>query len=182
MDTSKTGVISVKIDRRRKMPITVLLRIFGLDTDEQILQAFADVDTNPEVSYITNTLAKDPSSSYNEAVLEVYKKLRPGEPLILENARSLASTIFFNRRRYSLGKVGRFKLNQVLGLEFPIEPDNYTLQLEDLVQIVKRVININNGTERETDVDHLSNRRVRSVGELLQDEIRIGFLRMERNY
>ncbi len=120
LDTSKSGVVSVKIDRRRKMPVTVLLRIFGLETDEAIREAFKDVDTNPEIHYIDNTLAKDPSSSYNEAVLEVYKKLRPGEPLILENARGLSNTIFFNKRRYSLGKVGRFKLNQTLDLNFPL--------------------------------------------------------------
>lgn len=182
LDTSKSGVISVKIDRRRKMPITVLLRIFGLETDEDIRKAFEEVDTNPEMSFIENTLSKDPSSSYNDAVLEVYKKLRPGEPLVLENARALVNTVFFNNRRYSLGKVGRFKLNQTLGLDFPDDPEKfYLLQLEDLLQVVKRVINMNNGVEQPSDVDHLSNRRVRSVGELLQDEIRIGFLRMERN-
>lgn len=181
MDTSKSGVLSVKIDRRRKMPVTVLLRIFGLETDEDILNAFKDVDNNPEISYISNTLAKDPTSSYNEAVLEVYKKLRPGEPLVLENARSLVNTIFFNKRRYSLGKVGRFKLNQTLGLNFPEEPNYFLLQLEDIIKTIERVININNGKDQPSDVDHLANRRVRSVGELLQDDMRIGFLRMERN-
>lgn len=181
LDTSKSGVISVKIDRRRKMPVSVLLRIFGLETDEAIRETFKDVDTNPEIRYMDNTLAKDPSSSYNEAVLEVYKKLRPGEPLILENARGLSNTIFFNKRRYSLGKVGRFKLNQTLDLNFPLEPDYYLLQLEDLINIVKRVIKINNEEAEPSDVDHLANRRVRSIGELLQDEVRIGFLRMERN-
>jgi DNA-directed RNA polymerase subunit beta len=181
LDTSKSGVVSVKIDRRRKMPITVILRIFGLESDDDIRDAFESVDTNPETSYIESTLAKDPTSSYSEAILEVYKKMRPGEPLVLENARELVHTYFFNKRRYSLGKVGRFKLNKVLGLDFPNDADNQLLQLEDLIKIVSRVIEINNGVAQPSDVDHLSNRRVRSVGELLQDEIRIGFLRMERN-
>ena len=181
LDTSKSGVISVKIDRRRKMPITVLLRIFGLETDEEILEAFEDVDTNPEVSYLQNTIAKDVSSSYNEAVLEVYKKIRPGEPLVLENACALVNTYFFNNRRYSLGKVGRFKLNKELELDYPEESKYFILQLEDFKRIISRIIDINNGKAEPSDVDHLSNRRVRSVGELLQDEIRIGFLRMERN-
>lgn len=181
LDTSKSGVISVKIDRRRKMPITVLFRIFGLETDEEIRKVFEEVDTNPEMSFIENTLAKDPSSSYNEAVLEVYKKLRPGEPLVLENARALVNTVFFNPRRYSLGKVGRFKLNKSLGVNFPEETEFLLLQLEDLIKIVERVVKMNNGTAQPSDVDHLANRRVRSIGELLQDEIRIGFLRMERN-
>ncbi|MCB9823791.1 DNA-directed RNA polymerase subunit beta [Candidatus Nomurabacteria bacterium] len=181
VDTTKTGLMSVKIDRRRKIPVSVLLRIFGLETNDDIRAAFEDVDSNPEISFIESTLSKDPSSSYNEAILEIYKKMRPGEPLVLENARSLVQGTFFNRRRYSLGKVGRFKMNQVLGLNFPNEPEHYLLHKDDLVAALKKVININNGIESESDLDHLSNRRVRSVGELLQDEIRIGFLRMERN-
>lgn len=181
IETSKTGVMSVKIDRRRKMPVTVLLRIYGLDSDDQIRAIFKEADNNPEFSFIENTLAKDPTSSFNEAALEIYKRMRPGEPLILENAHSLISTYFFNERRYSLGKVGRFKLNQVLGVNFDIESKSKLLQLEDLIKIVERIININNNVIEPSDTDHLANRRVRSVGELLQDEIRIGFLRMERN-
>lgn len=181
LSTSRSGVMSVKIDRKRKIPITVLLRLFGLESDEDIRAAFKDVDDNPEVSFIDSTLAKDPSSSFNEAALEVYKKMRPGEPLVIDNARDLVNMYFFNSRRYSLGKVGRFKLNMVLGLDFPNEPEYRILQLEDLVKIVTRIIDINNGKAEPSDVDHLSNRRVRSIGETLQDEIRVGFIRMERN-
>lgn len=181
LSTSRSGVISVKIDRRRKLPVTVLLRLFGLETDDDIRQAFAEVDTNPETSYIESTLSKDPSSSYDEAVLEVYKKMRPGEPLALDSARELVQTLFFNPRRYNLGKVGRFKLNKTLGLSFPEEARFLMLQLEDIVNIIAEVIRVNNAVSQPSDVDHLANRRVRSVGELLQDEIRIGFLRMERN-
>ncbi len=181
ISTSRSGVISVKIDRRRKLPVTAILRLFGLETDDDIRAAFAEVDNNPEVNYIESTLSKDPASSYDEAVLEVYKKMRPGEPLALDSARELVQTLFFNPRRYNLGKVGRFKLNKTLGLSFPEEGRFLLLQLEDIINIVAEVIRINNGVSQPSDVDHLSNRRVRSVGELLQDEIRIGFLRMERN-
>ncbi len=181
IETSRSGVITVKIDRKRKMPITAFLRIFGLETDDEIRAAFADVEKNPEINYIENTLAKDSTSSYDEACMEVFKKQRPGEPLVLENARALVDLLFFNIKRYSLGPVGRFRLNQVLGLNFPNDPKHRLLQLEDLIKIVSRVIELNNGIGEASDVDHLSCRRVKSVGELLQSQIRIGFLRMERN-
>jgi len=179
--TSRMGVISAKIDRRRKIAITTLLRVFGLETDDQIREAFAEVETDPENNYMEATLAKDPTGSSDEAALEVYRKMRPGEPLILENAKALVDSIFFNKRRYSLGKVGRFRMNKKLGLNFPNEPDYWLLQLEDLVEIVKKIIEINNGVGEDDDIDHLGNRRIRSVGELLQNEIRIGFLQMEKN-
>ena len=109
ISTSRTGVISAKIDRRRKITITTLLRVFGLEEDDDIRAAFKDVDTDPEMNYIDATLAKDPANSVDEAILEVYRKMRPGEPLVLENAKSLIDAMFFNKRRYSLGKVGRFR-------------------------------------------------------------------------
>jgi len=181
ISTSRTGVISVKIDRRRKMSITTLLRIFGLTEDDAIRGAFANVDTNPEINYIDATLAKDPASSVDEAIIEVYRKMRPGEPLVLENAKSLVDATFFNKRRYSLGKVGRFRMNQKLNLNFPNESNYWLLQLEDLIKIVSTIIQINNGEVEPDDIDHLGNRRIRSVGELLQNEIRIGFLQIEKN-
>src|SRR3989344_2910201 len=158
ISTSRTGVISVKIDRRRKMSITTLLRIFGLTEDDAIRGAFANVDTNPEINYIDATLAKDPASSVDEAIIEVYNKMR-----------------------YSLGKVGRFRMNQKLNLNFPNESNYWLLQLEDLIKIVSTIIQINNGEVEPDDIDHLGNRRIRSVGELLQNEIRIGFLQIEKN-
>jgi len=179
--TSRTGVISAKIDRRRKIAISTLLRVFGLETDEDIKGAFKAVDDDPETNYIDATLAKDPANSSDEAALEVYRKMRPGEPLVLENAKELVDATFFNSRRYSLGKVGRFRMNQKLELDFPNEPEYWLLQLEDMIRIVSGIIKINKGEALPDDVDHLGNRRIRSVGELLQNEIRIGFLQVEKN-
>ncbi len=179
--TSRRGVISVRIDRRRKISVTTLLRVFGLETDEEILDAFAEVETDPEVNYTEKTLAKDPSSSYDEACMEIYRKVRPGEPLVLENARELVEEMFFSPSRYSLGEVGRFKLNQVLDLDIANTREGRLLHLEDLTRIVSRVIQLNNGIGEVSDVDNLSNRRVRRVGELLQDRVRVGFLRLARN-
>lgn len=181
ISTSRTGVISAKIDRRRKITVTTLLRLFGLEDDEDIRKAFAEVDTDPEMNFIDATLAKDPANGVDEAALEVYRKMRPGEPLVLENAKDLIDSMFFNQRRYSLGKVGRFRMNQKLGLNYENEPKYWLLQLEDLVEIIKEIIKINNGERVADDVDHLGNRRIRSVGELLQNEIRIGFLQIEKN-
>ncbi len=181
IETSRSGALSVKIDRRRKIALTTLLRVFGLETDDDIMERFKDVDIDPEISYIAATLAKDPSSSRQEAAIEIYRKVRPGEPLILENAEALVEATFFNKRRYSLGKVGRFKLNIALGLNVPNEPKYRLLQLEDIIRIVEEIIKLNNGQREVSDVDHLMNRRVKRVGELLQNEIRVGFLQMEKN-
>ncbi len=181
VETSKNGVISVKIDRRRKLAVTTLLRVFGLHDDDTIRNTFTDVDTNPDKSYMDITLSKDPARSLNEAYIEIYRKMRPGEPLVLENAKALVESLFFNPRRYSLGRVGRFKLNQKLNLNFSNDPHHRLLQLEDLVSIVKKVIELNNGVGVFDDIDHLGNRRIRGVGELLQGQVRIGFLQMERN-
>lgn len=181
IETSRRGVINVKIDRKRKMAITTLLRIFGLESDDDIREAFATVETNPEIDYTENTLAKDPAENFDDACLEVYRKQRPGEPLVLENAKEYVDILFFNPRRYSLGEVGRFKLNQTLGLDFPNEEKYRLLQLEDLISIVKNIIQLNNGIGEVSDVDNLGNRRVKRVGELLQWQMRIGFLRMEKN-
>ncbi|MFC1621956.1 DNA-directed RNA polymerase subunit beta [Patescibacteria group bacterium] len=182
IETSRTGVISVKIDRKRKMTITTLLRLFGLETDDGIRKSFEGVDSSPEISFVESTLAKDPTNSFDEACLEVYRKQRPGEPLVLENAKEFVNTLFFNPRRYSLGKVGRFKLNQTLGLNFSEDDEKHLLlQLEDLIVIISRIIELNNGVGEVSDVDHLGNRRVKRVGELLQWQMRIGFLRMEKN-
>jgi DNA-directed RNA polymerase subunit beta len=180
-ETSRAGVLTVRIDRKRKITATTLLRIFGLESNSDIVEAFKEVETNPEVNYIDSTLAKDPASSYDEACIEIYRKMRPGEPLVLENAKSLVAAMFFNKRRYSLGAVGRFKLNQTLGVNFPNDPKHRLLQLEDLIKIIKTIIELNNGIGRESDVDFLGNRRIKCVGELLQWQVRIGFLRMEKN-
>lgn len=179
-ETARSGIITVKIDRKRKIAATTLLRIFGLKDNDQILEAFKNVDTG-EKNYIEKTLNKDPTGSYKEAVLEIYRKIRPGEPLVLENAKSLVESIFFNSRRYSLSKVGRFKMNKRLGLDFPNEKKYWTLQKEDLIKIIATIIELNNGKGSFDDIDHLGNRRVRGVGELLTLQLKVGFLQMERN-
>jgi len=181
IETSRTGVLSVKIDKKRKFTATTLLRVFGIESDDQIRDAFKEVDTNPELSYIEATLAKDPSSSKEEAVIEVYRKMKPGEPLILEDAQKLLEQIFFDPNRYSLGKVGRFKLNQKFGLDTPNDELHRLLNKEDLIEIVKQVIKINNGLSEPDDIDHLGNRRLKSVGELLQAVLRRGYLQLRSN-
>lgn len=180
-ETSRTGVITLRIDRKRKITATTLLRVFGLESDDDIRQAFVGVETNPEINYTEATLAKDPAEGFDDACLEIYKKMRPGEPLVIENAKALVHAMFFNKRRYSMGSIGRFKLNQTLGLNFPNDPKHRLLQLEDIVKILSRIIELNNGIGDPSDVDFLGNRRVKSMGELLQWQMRVGFLRMEKN-
>lgn len=181
IETSRTGVLSVKIDKKRKFTATTLLRVFGIDSDDEIRELFKDVDTNPEVSYIESTIVKDPSSSKEEAAIEIFRKMKPGEPLILEDAERLVEQIFFDPNRYSLGKVGRFKINQKFGLDTANDDLHRLLNKEDLVEIIKYVIKINNGLGYADDIDHLGNRRIKSVGELLQVEIRRGFLQLRSN-
>ena len=179
IDVNKTGVLNVKIDKRRKFPLTTLLRIFGLETDEEIRKAFEEVDSG-NVSYIEKTLEKDLTHSYNEAVIDIYTRLRPGEPRILENAKNLIENTLFNPKRYNLGKVGRFKLNQSLNFDSNKNVSS-TLTKEDIISIVKKTILLANGVGSFDVVDNLENRRVKGVGELLQQQVRVGFVQMERN-
>ncbi len=178
-ETSGKDVISVKVDGKRKIPITTLLRAIGYGSDEELEKAFADVDTSPEHRFIQATMERDPLvRSENEALIEFYRHLRPGDPPTMENARSLINNLLFNARRYNLGNVGRYKLNKRLGLQ--LQSTQRVLTSEDLVGIVRNIIMVNNGADSPDDIDHLGNRRVRRVGELLQNQLRIGFLRMER--
>ena len=178
-ETSNRDVISVKVDRKRKTPVSTLLRSIGLDTDEKLLAEFADVDTDPEHPFIKTTIEKDSAvTNQDEALEEFYRRLRPGEPVNIENARSLLDNLFFNSRRYDLGRVGRYKLNRRLKLSTP--PDQRTLSDIDIVSLLKVMIQINNGRIGADDIDHLGNRRVRAVGELIQNQMRVGLLRMER--
>jgi DNA-directed RNA polymerase subunit beta len=191
-ETSNRNVLTVKVDRKRKIPVTTLLRAVcydmprdeRFDTDDKLRELFADADTNPNHHYIQTTLDKDTVKDAEGALLEVYKKLRPGDPPTQENAKSLMQSLFFNPRRYDLGRVGRYKLNK--RLELPVSADERTLTPRDLVAIVRKLIEANNSVDsdqgpiHEDDIDHLGNRRVRSVGELLQNQFRIGLLRMER--
>jgi len=136
--TTRNNIINVRVDRRRKFPITTLLRIFGFSTDEEILLAFADEKKAND--FLLPTLEKDQTKNKQEALIEFYQKLRPGEPVVLENAQELVENMFFNRRRYNLGKIGRFKINKRLNLEIPNGPEGWILQKQDLVAIIKYLI------------------------------------------
>jgi len=183
-ETSKRDVLSVKVDRRRKFPVTTLLRAIGYGSDDELAALLADVDTDEDHQYLTTTLEKDPTSDEEEALLDIYKKLRPGDPPTLENARSFLTGLLFNERRYDLGRVGRYKLDRKLGAAPEPKgkvPKNgaeavrpLTLTKEDLAAVVRYMIQINNGQASEDDIDHLGNRRVKTVGELIQNQLRIG--------
>jgi len=177
-ETSNRNVLTVKVDRKRKIPVSTLLRAVGFGTDDELHEIFADVDTDTSHPYLQATLERDPTHSQDEGLVEMYKKLRPGDPPTLENARSLINSLFFNDRRYSLNRVGRYKLNKRLRVGDESGPQ--ILTREDLARIVHEMIRLNNGQGRPDDIDHLGNRRVRAVGELLQNQFRIGLLRMER--
>ncbi|MFA6603862.1 MAG: DNA-directed RNA polymerase subunit beta [Patescibacteria group bacterium] len=184
METDNSNVIWVKIDRKRKVAVTSLLRAFGYSTDEEILGLFTDVDKHPSIKYIQNTIDKDSAKDMDEGLREVYKRIRPGDLATADNAKSLIYSMFFNFDRYDLGKVGRYKFAQRFGLtqtEAEIEkPETRILKKEDIVTIVKEVIRLNITQEDPDDVDHLGNRRVRAVGELVQNRLRVGLSRMER--
>jgi len=180
LETNNKGIISVKIDRKRKTYLTTLLRAFGLSTDQKIKDIFKDVNNNPKYDYIQNTLDKDPSKSSDQAILEIYKKVRPGDLATVENARSLFENMFNNFRRYNLSNVGRYKLNKRLNLNIPNKQEFRVLTLDDLVAIAKEIITLNNNGGLADDVDNLKNRRVRAVGELVQTKFRTGLLRVER--
>ena len=178
-ETSPRDIISVKIDRKRKLPITTFLRALGFSENEQLLTMFADVDVDPDHPYMRTTLDRDGGiETESQALIEVYRRLRPGEPASVESARSLIENLFFNPRRYDLGKVGRYKMNRRMGQD--IDQGNRTLTREDIVEMIRMMIRINNGVSSADDIDHLGNRRVRAVGELIMNQIRVGLLRMER--
>ncbi len=179
---SKNDVISVKIDRHRKIPATTLLRALGYAEDDAIKQLFADVNKDDQHDYIDATLARDPAKNRAEALIEIYQKMRPGEPAVLENAEEFLFELFFDTRRYDLGKVGRYKLNRRLGLSVENVSQNWVLTKEDIIATLKYLVSLQNGKGTIDDIDHLSNRRVRSVGELVNvSAFRIGLLRLERS-
>ncbi len=238
-ETSNKDILSVKVDRKRKIPVTVLLRALGgFAMDEKLIELFSDVDNDETHHYIQSTIDKDPIKTTDstlfktireqvekevsrfeveernrmekaggerdeegfrrriaakraeaeeriekrageEAVIELYRRLRPGDPPTLDNATSLLQAMLFNPRRYDLAKVGRYKLNKRLTLENP-GMETLTLTKQDIVEIVKMMVKLNNGHNHPDDIDHLGNRRVRTVGELIQGQFRVGILRMER--
>jgi DNA-directed RNA polymerase subunit beta len=177
-DTSTADVMSVKINGKRKIAITTLLRALGFNTN-QLTTMFAKEDNSPNHHYIKATLERDPSiRDESEALLDIYRKLRPGDPPSIDNAKKLIEAQLFNAQHYDLGIVGRYKLNKRLGLNIP--ESQRSLTREDIVEIIRHMILINNGRDNEDDIDHLGNRRIRTVGELIQNQFRIGLLRLER--
>ncbi|MBI5449175.1 DNA-directed RNA polymerase subunit beta [Candidatus Gottesmanbacteria bacterium] len=178
---TRNDVLMVRIDRRRKFVASTFLRAIGLSTNEEIKQAFSDIDMS-ERKYIEATLAKDPTTNHVEAVLELYRKLRPGEPIVLDNAQELLRTMFFDFRRYSLERVGRYKMNKKLGLSVPMEKSHWVLTRDDIIGSIRYLMNLGLGKGDVDDIDHLGNRRVRRVGELVAtNAFRVGLLRLERS-
>lgn len=178
-ETASNGAIYVKIDRKRKIAITTLLRALGM-TETGIKEEFAHVDQG-KISYIEATLEKDPTRGPNEALIEVYRRLRPGDLATVDNARSLLENMFYNFKRFDFSRVGRYKLNKRLNLDVPNTVENRVMRLKDLTAIIAEIIRLNNTQEPADDIDSLANRRVKLVGELVQRQFRIGLLRMERN-
>lgn len=178
-ETDTKGVIYVKIDRRKKVPVTTLLRALGRKKTE-IVADFKDIDTG-DVRYIENTFEKDPSDNQGSALLEIYRRLRPGDLATVENAKNMIERTFNDYRRYDYSRVGRYKINQRLGFDTPNDEVHRTLQMQDLIAIIREIIRLNNTQDPVDDIDSLANRRVKLVGELVQRQFRLGMLRLQRN-
>jgi DNA-directed RNA polymerase subunit beta len=196
-ETRKTDYLTIKFNRKRTVPITLFLRAMaaaedGLGnpllvegSDEELLALFEDIDTNPEHQYIQGSIEQEPPWDPDkplpeQALIEFYKRMRPGDPPTLDNARQYLEEQLFDHRRYDLAKVGRYKLNKRLGLEEVVPLEHRTITQQDIVQLVRHMVMINNGQEGPDDIDHLGNRRIKTVGELLQAKLRVGLRRMER--
>ncbi len=180
LESNSKGVITVKVDRKRRIPVTTFLRALGVGTDEQIKALFTDVDTE-ELKFIDATLDKDPAKSYEEGLVETYKRIRPGDLATPESAKSFIEMMLYSPKRYDLGRVGRYKLNQRLGLKIENTVENRIFRKEDLVEIIKEIIRLNNTPgAKADDTDALKNRRIKAVGESVQGRIRVGLLRVER--
>lgn len=181
-EINRHNVISIRlVQKRPKVLLTELLRVVGFESDDEIRQLFADVDTNENYKYIESTLARDFTRSKEEAVINIYNKIRPDETVTVESAEKYIKGHFFNARRFDLGKVGRYQLNRKLGTKYPLDGDDCRLYPDDIVLIIKRLIQINNGAVPSDDIDSLENRRIRSVGEVLIDQLRVGIRRVEKN-
>ncbi|MBU0661610.1 DNA-directed RNA polymerase subunit beta [Patescibacteria group bacterium] len=184
IETDTNNVLWIKVDRKRKVAATSLLRAFGSQTNEELIELFKDVDTHPNISFIENTLAKDAATTEDEGLIEVYKRIRPGDLATADNAKGLIHAMFFNFDRYDLGRVGMYKFDAkfALGLEEDEfdKKEQRVLSPEKLVLVLKEIIRLNVSQELPDDIDHLGNRRIRAIGELVQDRFRIGIARMER--
>jgi len=178
-ETSAAGAVYVKIDRKRKIPVSTLLRALGM-TEAHMRDVFKHVDQGKH-SYLDATIEKDPARGHNEALIEVYRRLRPGDLATVDNARALIENMFYNFKRFDFSRVGRYKINKRLDIDIPNTIENRVMRLEDLQAIIAEIIRLNNTQEPADDIDSLANRRVKLVGELIQRQFRIGLLRMERN-
>jgi DNA-directed RNA polymerase subunit beta len=179
-ETSSRNVLSVKVTGKRKILVTTLLRAIGYGKDSDLLTLFQDVeDSSPDRQYIRCTLDRDTLvKDRSTALVDIYRKLSSSEPTSLASAQAMINNFLFNPRRYDLGEVGRYKLNKRLGLDIPLT--HSALTPEDIVQIVRHMILINNRNEEPDDINHLSSRRARTVGSLMENQFRIGLLRLER--
>ena len=181
IETGQKNVITVKIDRKRRIPVTTFIKAFGYESDDEIRGLFVDVDNNVDHRYIDSTLERDPAKTVDQGLVEVYKRIRPGDLANPEGAKSFLEMLFMNNKRYDLGRVGRYKMNSRLSMNVKNDINSRIFRIEDFIAVVKEVIRLNNDPEgNKDDIDHLSNRRVRAIGELLQSKIRVGLLRMER--
>ena len=200
-ETRKTDYLTIKFNRKRTIPVTILLRALAAvsdempadqspiktGSDEELLALYAHVDNNPDHTYIASTLKMEPAWELKKeqtvaeaALLEFYRRMRPGDPPTLDNAREYLYSQLFDQRRYDLERVGRYKLNQRLGLATTIPQRVRTVTKSDIVKLIERMILINNGEAKKDDIDHLGNRRVKTVGELIQNKLRVGLRRTER--
>ncbi len=185
-ETSNRDILSVKVDRKRKMPVSILLRAIGIESNDELIDLFSDVDTNPDRRFVATTVDKESTTTREEALIELYRRLRPGDPPTRENATTTLENLFFNERRYDLARVGRYKLNERLHKRNRGTDDESELSFsriltrDDMVEIIREMIRLNNGGSHPDDIDHLGNRRIRAVGELIQMHVRTGFQRLER--
>jgi DNA-directed RNA polymerase subunit beta len=198
-ETRKSDYLTLKYNRRRTVPVTIFLRALaavedGLadspikqGNDEELLSLFEDVDNNPDRMFMATTLQQEPDWDIKsgqplaeQALIEFFKRMRPGDPATLDNAREFLQEQLFDQRHYDLERVGRYKLNQKLGLVEQVPISKRTVTRWDVVNLVRRMIAINNGIEAPDDIDHLGNRRAKTVGELIQNKLRVGLRRMER--
>lgn len=183
IETDANKVIWVRIDRKRKVAISSLLRAFGFGSDNEIKDLFKEVDlvkNTDELGFIDSTIAKDIAKNEAEGLKEVYKRIRPGDLAATDNARQLIHSMFFRFDRYDFGRVGRYKINRRFGIDVPNTNENRILRKEDLIAVIKEVIRLNITQEKEDDIDHLGNRRIRAIGELIQNRFRVGLARTER--
>ena len=198
-ETRKSDYLTIKFNRKRTVPVTILLRALaavsdGMNispintgTDEELLQLYAETDNDQDHQYLLGTIKMEPQWDLKEgqtigeaALLEFYKRMRPGDPPTLDNAREYLVSQLFDQRRYDLERVGRYKLNQRLRLDDRVERTTRIVTKVDLIELVRRMIQINNGAASPDDIDHLGNRRVKTVGELIQNKLRVGLRRTER--